>query len=288
MSLERFASVCTLVLALILTPALAQEPAPVVLRVNSYYVIYTPPVSPYLDHSGKVLVSLTGFAQLLEGSFDYPAAVVRHHENGRASLVYAGTTLEFDPKKAAIRVVNQGQSVPLPAPPEVLPGGELAVPLQPLAEALGIDFSWDPERKLVWLKDPRLLWFASVNENDYKSVIPPETQDLVPIAYRIKRVGSDVSGWRVELWVKDYSQNGISEEKEAILINYHLGGVIRYSGKKHHWYSPAEPCPVFGPPPPPTCRRSQGGFYCRNTWYEVKTNVIGGPEYILALMRLAP
>ena len=261
-------------LVLVLTPVLAREPIPVVLRVNDFDVLFPPPHAPYLDSTGRVMITLSGFAQLMPmtwaelaeetGWRRYQHPVPSYHGGGSASLRLGTTTLYFVPGRAEIRIVGQGQAVLLPFPPKVLPGGEPVVPLNSLAQALGFSLAWDPVRKLAWIRDPRFLVSEAGVMSEYAP--SPKTEDLFPVAYRFFRPSGASKDLWLEVWVKDRSQNGIPEDKEGIFL---VAGES-YRGRQHIAY------PSPGPLPP--CRRTGDGFYCLDS----------GDDFRLALMTAWP
>lgn len=293
--------------------AWAREPAPVVLRVNDFYVIYTLPIAPYLDSAGRVMVPLSGFAELIQdweiarqkqiqewqwwrgyhgwlpksrdsrGDWEAPghdftaspSPPLRYHEGGRATLSFAGTVLLFVAGKAEIQIVGEARSVPLPAPPRVLPGGELVVPLRPLAAALGIAVTWDPSVKMARIEDWRFLYQDQMNAVDWAK--RPRTEALLPTHYRITQLPKWGEGechpdkfgplgimptweatgkcYKLEVWVRDQSQSGIPAEAEGIFIIY---GTI-FAGRQHIPYPPVTAALT---PPGGPCAPVKGGFHC--------------------------
>ena len=219
------------IILLLLGTTLAQEPTPVVLRVNDFYVLYTPPVSPYRDSAGRVMVSLSGFAELI-ADWQREEAKVRNYrivprwervdwyplhyqKDGSALLRFGNRLLRFVPGRAAIELVGQGKSVPLPGPPQVVQG-ELVVPLRPLAEALGITVTWNSQHQLAMIRNYRLLYYEEINAIDWAK--RPRTNYLVPVAYRLTPLAKEGGPYDFELWVKDLSPAGIPEEQEGIFI----------------------------------------------------------------------
>lgn len=228
-------------LALFLFGAAEAQAYPVVLQVNQYYVLYTHPVPPYLDSSGRVMINLFSFAQML---LDYQEDFIKVRwlrlpleydpATRSATLGFKGRRVRFQEGVPEAQL-SDGTTLKMPVAPVILPQGRMAVPLETLAQAFDLNLTWDPELKLAHLEGEGLL---GIEAGRLENVITtPETRELVPQSVWVDpqmsgepwipttgrerlsdQGGRGMKWWDYHLWVRDLSPSGIPPEAEGVFL----------------------------------------------------------------------
>lgn len=279
-----------LFLALFLAGATQAQAYPVVLQVNQYYVLYTHPVPPYLDSSGRVMVNLFSFAQMLLDNKPWwlPLPLEYDPATRSATLGFQGRRVRFQEGVAEAQL-SDGTNLKMPVAPVILPQGRIAVPLATLAQAFGLKLTWDPELKLARLEGEGLL---GIEAGFLKNLITtPETRELVPQSVWVDpqmsgepwipttgrerlsdQGGREMKRWDYHLWVRDLSSSGIPPEAEGIFLikrQFDYGLICTQAGLCYHvWgirYSGRQRSEAPGHPASQPCSRRGNGYLCESS-----------------------
>jgi hypothetical protein len=118
------------------------------LQVNGYYVLYTYPTGPHLSHRGTLLAPLPVTLELLGAHVDMSPDATS------ASVRFLGSDYSFTAGSSTFLYNNR--RLPLPEPPQPIPGRGLLVPLLPVLAARGVPHQWHFRWRVLRIWDWRL------------------------------------------------------------------------------------------------------------------------------------
>ncbi|WP_052702793.1 copper amine oxidase N-terminal domain-containing protein [Paenibacillus beijingensis] len=130
--------------------AYADAPAetPVLLKVNGYYVLYTSPQAPYIDHHNRFMIPLRSISELLGAKVTYNAA------DKTAVIAMDGKQVAYRSGSKTL-TVNGKTSIMDTVP--VYYRDSMFIPLGTLTAGLGIQSRWNQSDKLYTLTGDKLM-----------------------------------------------------------------------------------------------------------------------------------
>ncbi|CAM3937064.1 hypothetical protein DEFR109230_17370 [Deinococcus frigens] len=200
------------------------------INVNGKYVLYTYPLAPYTKQ-GMVYVPLVSFAELLG------IRVTQTTNHGAITLLLNGKTITFKQSRTQL---TSGLTGGIRVPIEPLNGGELAVALPPLLDALKITYRL--EASGLRITDQRFLnpYVPPYPRFDYANGLPnrykdwdgyfvdqlyPENSDFVPSRFSLTRT-ANISTVKAQFNLKQFRQTGSG----LSMLVYNSNGTVSVKG----------------------------------------------------------
>lgn len=121
---------------------------PVVLRMNSYYVLYAYPSAPYINSDNRLMVPLRSISDLLGAETSY------NNDTKSATILFDENELliTLDSKTAYLN------KIPIEMDTEaILDQNAIFIPIRIIVDSFNIHSSWDSQYRIVTLTDDRIM-----------------------------------------------------------------------------------------------------------------------------------
>lgn len=211
--------------------ARASKP-PVFLKLNEYYVLYTRPLAPFVDESGRIIVPLHVTPEMMGLS-------VTQEPGGHLAVISRGSIrLELVAGRDIGEIWYPPESGRFPTrvkvnPPPMVhkPTWDMLVPVRVLSEVFGIKAEWKAERRTLEIRDDRAMKAAPKSplelfEDKLRRPETEDTTDLIPVSFSFARVRDPhLHQFEMRLVLRDISRRGVPDGRQALyaLVLYESG-----------------------------------------------------------------
>lgn len=155
--------------------------APVILKINQYYILYTSPGVPYIDEQNRFMIPLRAISELMGARVDYTAA------EKKASIAWEGKTVEVTINSKT--VVYNGKESEIDTVP-VIKQGQIFVPIRVILDGLNVKSSWDTKDQLLSITDEKFRKSKIItrmedgtDRNNTDKGRALETNDIRPLSF---------------------------------------------------------------------------------------------------------
>lgn len=256
-----------------------QQGAPVLLKLNEWYLLQSYPVTPYRNERGDVMVPLRVVGELLGGQVYLDKAQKSGLIVSNSYDDYTNHKLEFQSGSSTVRV-DEGTTEVASVPYWLK--GELIVPLEPL---LDISYIYP-----IDASDPYILPLFSYATPGYFAILETYNsaggwipsgyvgaEQLIPRNVTVRRVLEDGArggpgSLHVALDLKQISGPPIPQGQQGFFTLVFKDGGVTLGGR--------DTAQVLGPGNEDPCRRRKGGFRCQQAF------ATSSPDYVVALVRV--
>jgi hypothetical protein len=203
------------------TTALGQEPirAPVLIKFNDYYLLYSSPVSPFISEQGRIIVPLKVISQVLG------IEVIYHRASGSATIKGWGKVIDI---VADSKIANLGdQAVFLDVPVQYSqPHREFLVPIRFLLNSFGFSFEWDGEHRLLTILHENLIQDPDITST-FSIRIPSFYQDTsILIPTKIKLSDDHL----LSLSLENVSETSLAKDSQGLFVMAKRPAAITIAG----------------------------------------------------------
>ncbi len=210
--------------------SLAPSPlgAPVLLKLNDTYLLYSYPTPPFIDATGHIMVPVGIMGQLLgaEVSYDLEGKVATLTRLGRSLYLSVGSDEAY----------LDDRPVELGVAPRLLDKDVLVVPIRVLLESFDIAFTWDDATRTLALHGTAILQDGNITST-FANRLPEgytDTEAFIPqdIALRETAEEGISSSTELTLTLRSTTEtNGVSGEPVLFLMaKYAQDGPVVISG----------------------------------------------------------
>ncbi|GEM_PF-1055485 len=163
--------------------------APVLLKINQYYILYTDPAAPYIDKQNRFMIPLRSISELMGAKVSYNAST----KVGKIEL--DGKTAEVTLNSKT--VTYNGTETQLDTVP-VLKSSQMFVPMRVVLDGLGVKGDWNPADQLLTVKDEKfktsskLIGYMEDGTDRYNTPkgIDIDTNEIRPLSYKLTLPGA--------------------------------------------------------------------------------------------------
>lgn len=163
--------------------------APVLLKINQYYVLYTAPNVPYIDKQDRFMIPLRAISELMGAKVSYDAK----SRIGKIELDGKNVEVTLNSKT----VIYNGKKVQLDTVP-VLKDNQMFVPMRVILDGLGVKGDWNQKDQLLTVKDDKFRQSKIISYiedgsdiNNTPKGIDINTNDIRPLSYKLTLPGSE-------------------------------------------------------------------------------------------------
>jgi len=190
--------------------------APVILKVNQYYVLFTTPDVPYIDKQNRLMMPLRAVSELLGADVGFDNA------SKKATVSWNGKTVEvtLNSKNVAYNDVStQIDTVP------VIKQGQIFIPARVLIDGLGIPSTY--QDSLLTMTDEKFQETSKIF-SDLRSGIDfygtakdldMNTNDIRPLSFELTFPTSDEGG-KIKVKAQNISGKDMPEDTEDLRLTF--------------------------------------------------------------------
>lgn len=181
--------------------------APVLLKINQYYVLYTDPAAPYIDKQNRFMIPLRAISELMGAKVSYDAST----KVGK---------IELDGKNAEVTLNSKtvkynGTETQLDTIP-VLKSNQMFVPMRVVLDGLGVKGDWSQKDQLLTVKDAKFKTSSKLigymedgtDRLNTPKGINMETNEIRPLSYKVTLPGKENKADAAHITIKAQNISG--------------------------------------------------------------------------------
>jgi len=136
-------------LFLVITPVsnASDQQLPIFLKINDYYVLYTDPISPFIDSNNKIVMPIRIFSELIGAGIAYDK------KSCSAEIGFSGHKVRYTVGSDVAFFDGIPEKIPSIT---VLKKNSILVPISSVVNFFQISNTWDKENRLFIINDPRI------------------------------------------------------------------------------------------------------------------------------------
>ncbi|WP_051318345.1 copper amine oxidase N-terminal domain-containing protein [Cohnella thermotolerans] len=190
--------------------------APVILKINQYYVLYTTPDVPYIDKQNRFMMPLRAVSELLGAKVGYDAA------SKKATVSWNDKTVEVTINSKNVTYNGTGSQIDTVP---VIKQGQIFIPARVLIDGLGIQSTY--KDSLLTMTDEKFQETSKII-SDLKSGIdfygtPKDvdmnTNDIRPLSVELTLPTSDKDG-KIKAKAQNISGKDMPKDTEDLRLTF--------------------------------------------------------------------